>query len=85
MEKLSKSDFSIIARAEEITKCAFTTHRVKDNYYMEGEELLNVIDHVLDEYYQLEEKYTEFKRNVEDNYRQIPVAEQYGISDKDFI
>lgn len=33
----------------------------------------------------LEEELKNLKQDLEDNYRPIPVAEQYGISDRDFI
>lgn len=33
----------------------------------------------------LEEELKDLKQDLEDNYRPIPVAEQYGISDRDFI
>lgn len=55
-------------------------------------DLLNEIDRLESERNELEEKYEELKdkyeslqEDLEENYRPIPVAEQYGVSDKDFI
>lgn len=42
------------------------------------EDLKDELDHVIEE---LED----FKKDVEDNYKPIPVSEQLDISDRDFI
>ena len=44
-----------------------------------------LIENLLIAYDSLKEEFEDYKRNVADNYRQIPVAEQIGISDEDFI
>ena len=49
------------------------------------EELFDKLCDVDDELEHLKEEFEDFKRDVEDNYRPITLAEQYDISDKDFI
>jgi peptidoglycan hydrolase CwlO-like protein len=34
---------------------------------------------------ELEDKIKELEEDIQENYRPVPVAEQVGISDKDFI
>lgn len=52
---------------------------------MEEDDIINVIDDLIYEYHNLKEEHEKLKQDLEDNYRPIPVAEQVGISDKDFI
>lgn len=49
------------------------------------EDLIGVLEDLDSDYKMLEEKYEDFKRDVEDNYRPISPEEMYGIDDKDFI
>jgi len=49
------------------------------------DDLIDMLDEIVQEYEHLEEELEDLKQNIEENYRPIPVAEQYGISDKDFI
>ena len=47
-------------------------------------DLLDLIDNLNYELDTLKEEYDNFKEDVEENYRAIPVNEQYEISDRDF-
>lgn len=47
--------------------------------------LIDLYSDLFDEYKALQEKLENMKRDLEDNYRLIPFAEQVGINDKDFI
>lgn len=49
------------------------------------EELLSAIDELIYKKEQLECKIRDMEQDIEDNYRPIPLAEQYGVSDRDFI
>lgn len=49
------------------------------------DDLIEMVDEIVQEYEHLEEKLEDLKQNIEENYRPIPVAEQYGISQRDFI
>lgn len=49
------------------------------------DDLIDMLDEMVQEYEHLEEELKDLKQNIEDNYRPIPVSEQVGISDRDFI
>jgi len=49
------------------------------------EDLIDVIEDLDDEITDCKEKYEDLKRDLEDNYKPISKAEQYEVSDKDFI
>lgn len=52
---------------------------------MNEDDLIDLLEEVVSEYEHLQDKYDDLEQQIEENYRPIPVAEQYGISDKDFI
>ena len=52
---------------------------------MPAKNMMSVIEDLLYEIDRLEEKYDDLKSDMESNYRAIPVAEQYGISEREFI
>lgn len=43
------------------------------------------IDEIIADKEHLEEELRDLKQDLEDNYRPIPISEQVGISDRDFI
>ncbi|MCI9434742.1 MAG: hypothetical protein HFI86_05690 [Bacilli bacterium] len=43
------------------------------------------IDELIADKEHLKEEIKSLKQNIEDNYRPIPISEQVGISDRDFI
>lgn len=47
--------------------------------------LIDLYSDLYDEYEHIKEELEDLKRDLEDNYRPIPVSEQVGISDEDFI
>lgn len=49
------------------------------------EELLTLTEDLYIEITRLQERIEELEENIEDNYRRIPLNEQYGVSDDDFI
>ena len=49
------------------------------------EEMLIKIVDLNEELEYTQEKFEDFKRDVEDNYKRIPVEEQLDISDRDFM
>ena len=49
------------------------------------EDLLGDYEDLIDEVDDLKEKIEDMEEDIRDNYKPIPVAEQYGISDGDFI
>ena len=82
--KLDDYDLREIKHSEEIIgRCKVIT--IGDDNYIEIEELLGIIENLNYEIERVTDKFIEFENDVRDNYKQISQAEQYGISDKDFI
>lgn len=85
---VDESVFDIIEKASKIT---LTDYDIKwfdaenINGYIETESLISIIDDLIYEFDNLQEKIEDMEQDIRDNYRPIPVAEQYGVSDKDFI
>lgn len=52
---------------------------------MSWNDLLEIIEEKEVDILELKEEISRLKQDIEDNYRPIPVAEQVGISDRDFI
>lgn len=48
-------------------------------------DLLDKIEDLTFELEAVKEEYEDFKRDVEDNYKYMPIDEQVGVSDRDFI
>lgn len=55
------------------------------NLYDDWLSLLSSIEDLLSDKEQLEQEIRDLKQDIEDNYRPIPISEQVGISDRDFI
>lgn len=53
--------------------------------YEDWLEVQNYIDELIADNSKLKEELKNLKQDIEDNYRPIPVAEQLGIDDRDFI
>lgn len=49
------------------------------------DELLESYEELIDEVDYLKEKIEDMEQDIQDNYKPIPVSEQVGISDSDFI
>ena len=48
------------------------------------EDVLTEFEEIIDELENLKEEFDEYKRDVEDNYKPIPMSEHLGIDDTDF-
>ena len=76
--------------AEDVEKLIFEDRKTLAN--LNDIDLLNIIEY-LQEYVNeqkleiniLKQEFLDFKQNVKENYKQIPVNEQYEIYDDDFI
>lgn len=53
--------------------------------FLPSESITSIFEDLISEIDKLEEKYSDLKQDLEDNYRPISVSEQVGISDRDFI
>lgn len=82
--KLDDYDMKTLDSCDNIIgKCKRTW--VGDYQYIDGEELLGCIEELIYEYERVKEELEDTKQDMEDNYRPISRAEQYEISDRDFI
>lgn len=79
--KLIEPELKTVKKVEKIT----LTDYKRDGMYVPVEELFFMIEDLLIELDKAEERYNDLEEQVRENYRPIPVAELYGISDKDFI
>lgn len=86
--KVDESNYEILKKVSEIT---LTDYEIKwfnaENIdgYIESDNLFYMIEDLLYELNHLEEEFEDLKQDIQDNYKPIPVAEQVGISDKDFM
>lgn len=53
--------------------------------FVSVEDILNKLDEMINEVDDLNEKIQHIEQDREENYRPVPVAEQVGISDRDFV
>lgn len=52
---------------------------------LEEDDVIGLLEDLVGKYRTLKEELENTKQDLEDNYRQIPIAEQVGISDRDFM
>ncbi len=50
--------------------------KIEDKFYLEQNDVLSIIEDLLVEIGNLEEKYEDLERDMQDNYRHIPIEEQ---------
>lgn len=50
--------------------------KIEDKVYLEQNDVLSIIEDLLVEIDNLEEKYEDLERDMQDNYKHIPVEEQ---------
>lgn len=81
MKTYVKIDKRVLEEIEEITNTNYNAEDV----YLTTESMIMIIDDLLVELDKLQDKLSNLENDLNDNYRPIPVAEQIGISEKDFI
>lgn len=54
-------------------------------FEMIEDDVISLLEALVGKYRTLEEELENTKQDLEDNYRPIPVVEQVGISDRDFM
>lgn len=52
---------------------------------LEEDDVIGILEDLVSNYHILEKKFKDYKKDIEDNYKPISIAEQVGISDRDFI
>lgn len=78
---LDEKELKIFKEIEEKT---ITNYEIENNL-LPLENVMGIVEDLLSEINSLNEKLEDLENDVRENYRPIPVAEQYGISDEDFI
>ncbi len=78
---LDEKELKIFKEIEEKT---ITNYEIENNL-LPLENVMCIVEDLLSEINSLGEKLEDLENDVRENYRPIPVAEQYGISDEDFI
>ena len=85
---VNEDNFDILERASKMTS---TDYEIKwfdaENIhgFISTDNLLSIIEDLMCEVDRLQEELEDMEQDIQDNYKPIPVAEQVGISDKDFI
>ena len=78
---LDEKELKIFKEIEEKT---ITNYEIENNL-LPLENVIGIVEDLLSEINSLNEKLEDLENDVRENYIPIPVAEQYGISDEDFI
>lgn len=78
---LNEKELKIFKEIEEKTQ---TDYEIERNL-LPLENVMGIVEDLLSEINSLNEKLEDLENDVRENYRPIPVSEQYGISDEDFI
>ena len=76
-----KIDESALKKIQEITM----TDYAAEGSFLPSDAINDIIEDLLLEIDRLQEKYEDLEQDIEENYKPIPVSEQYGISDRDFL
>lgn len=79
--KLDENELNDIKKASKITLTDYDL----EGQFIPCDALTSAIKDLLIEIDELEEKLDDVKRDLEENYKPIPLEEQYGISVRDFI
>ena len=79
--KLNEKEKEIIQKASDYT---FTDYELEGNF-ISVDSLISAIEDLLLEVEHQQECYEDLERDLEDNYQPISQAEQYEVSDRDFI
>lgn len=52
---------------------------------LEEDDVISILEDLVSNYHILKKEFEDYKKYIEDNYKPISIAEQVGISDRDFI
>ena len=69
----------------EINMKNYNLESFKEKDIYSWEEIINIIEDLECELHTKEEKIEELENDLERNYKKVSLAEQYDISDRDFI
>lgn len=85
---IDKKEYEVLKRVSEITSTDYNIKWFdKENIegYIDSYSLFSMVEDMLGEVEKLSEDILDLERDIEDNYRPIPLSEQYEISDREFI
>lgn len=68
----------------DISGTSYTLSKYFNKEQVSLEEILGALEEMIDAKEHAEEELEDFKRNLEENFKPIPISEQVGISDRDF-
>lgn len=80
MIRLNDYDLKLLEKVRQKTRQKINVFYMKEpekETLIEDKEIINVIEDLLDAYESLEDKFRDYVRDVDDNYKQIKVSEQY--------
>lgn len=77
--ELNEKEQELIKRVEVISWCDFE----KQDKFIKADMLINVVEELMYAYEGLQEKYEDLQKDLEENYKPIPI--DLGVSDRDFI
>lgn len=80
-----KIENEIYKKIQEITLTDYEEISSNEFVLINETGIESIISDLIVAYNSLTEEFEKYKQNIADNYRQIPVEEQVGISDRDFI
>ena len=52
---------------------------------LKEDDVISILEDLVSNYHILKKEFEDYKKYIEDNYKPISIAEQVGISDRDFI
>lgn len=73
-----------LERFEEVSDITTTEYEFKGNF-VPVVSLVAMVEDLLMTIHERDDMIVEMEEDLHDNYRKIPVSEQYGIEDRDFI
>ena len=77
--RLDAGEQDLIKKVEKITNSDYNV----DNGFISSTYIMSALEELLSEYEHLQERYNDLERDLEDNYKPIPI--DVGISERDFI
>ena len=80
-QKLTSDEYEMIKKIERITLSDYEL--IGD--FVPSESLMIIIEDLYVELENEREKNADLRQDIKDNYRPISIAEQVGISDRDFV
>lgn len=77
--RLDAGEQELIKKVEKITNSDYNV----DNGFISSTYIMSALEELLSEYEHLQERYNDLEKNLEENYKPIPV--DIGISERDFV